>query len=1024
MSNIFYRKSVNTQLISIQGRNMHDITMEPMRHGLFSRITASVTLILFNFVFILSPTAHALTQDTEQGETIVLHGSPEQKMNQGLLKVQEIAAKKQFKITQRLADEGSLLDDALNLIGLSQLTLEDIGELQTLATLLTEQHVDAIANFDQTETDLLAKNLPEQILQRHRDAVVKYQASYDDMQQKIQAVITADTLQTQQAAMSTLDTLMQGHKLKKSHQKTDPNRLPFGTPDANKTRKPAQTSDELSDLTGISLSPQGTLLAANDISLETLGLAQPGDPVAEDLSETPDIQFTDAITAKSLELGHDPVKIYNWVRNNIEFIPSYGSIQGADYTLQHGKGNAFDTASLLIALLRAANIPARYAYGTVEIPANKVMNWVGGVDVPEAAQQLLGQGGIPNVGLVNGGKITHIRMEQIWVEAWVDYLPSRGAKHNVGDSWIPLDASFKQYEYTAGTDIQTNVPFDAQGLVDSITQNATVNETEGYVQGVNQAEIETALTDYQQQVEEYINNQNPDATVGDILGTQKVIIQNFQTLAAGLPYQLNVRTHNYSELPDSLRHKFRYTLGTEYYGTERNRLITFEQSLPALAGKKLAVSFKPASQADEDLINSYIPEPNPETGQIDPSLLPNTLPGYLINLTAEFSENGEVVHSMAAGTMGSELYETLALWSPNQSWQQAVNHPTVGEYRAIGLDLQGTNAEEANRLKTSIENIKEALESGDETQLASFAPSEIVGELLFSTIYSYFAFNDAQDDIQSKSVGVVNYRMPSYGLFTTNIQTSYWFGLPRNVNFSGLVMDVDHVSSMTTSKDNDHEKLVNYIKGSGYRLSAMEHLVPEQMFSTPDNPAHGISAVKALAIANAEGQKIWTIDQNNLTTALAAINLDSAIETEIKNAVNAGKVATVHEQPVTFEGGTNTGYLLIDPDTGAGAYKISGGANGGFLDYDEAIILSWIGLVAGLSSLPLLAVIIAGGLLLDSYLTFSAGDKYGGGISALSAAAIVLTILGLLSFLSLGPTLVAIFFFGMLISGVNGVFNK
>jgi len=48
--------------------------------------------------------------------------------------------------------------------------------------------------------------------------------------------------------------------------------------------------------------------------------------------------------------------------------------------------------------------------------------------------------------------------------------------------------------------------------------------------------------------------------------------------------------------------------------------------------------------------------------------------------------------------------------------------------------------------------------------------------------------------------------------------------------------------------------------------------VPEQMFSTPDNPAHGISEVKALAIANTEGQKIWTIEQSNLDTALAAIN--------------------------------------------------------------------------------------------------------------------------------------------------------
>jgi len=395
---------------------------------------------------------------------------------------------------------------------------------------------------------------------------------------------------------------MAPQKLKKRHQTLDPNNLPWGTPDASKTRKPAQTAEQLRSLTGISHFPQGTQVAANIITPEMLG--QLGGPVAEDLAETPDIQFTDAIRAKVLELDEDPVKIYNWVRNNIEFIPSYGSIQGADYTLQDGKGNAFDTASLLIALYRAANIPARYAYGTVQVPADKVMNWVGGVEVPEAAQQLLGQGGIPNVALINGGKITHIKMEQVWAEVWVDYFPSRAAKHITGDQWIPLDASFKQYEFTEGEDLATNVPFDAQGLIDEITQTATIDEDAGFVQGVDQAAVEAALANYQTQIEDYINNQNPDATVGEVLGIQKVIVQEFQQLAAGLPYTLTARTNNYSTLPSNLRHKFRYTLGTEFYGQENSRLITFEQSLPELAGKKHALSFRPASQVEIDLINS------------------------------------------------------------------------------------------------------------------------------------------------------------------------------------------------------------------------------------------------------------------------------------------------------------------------------------------------------------------------------------------------------------------------------------
>ncbi|HET8705965.1 MAG TPA: transglutaminase-like domain-containing protein, partial [Pseudomonadales bacterium] len=68
------------------------------------------------------------------------------------------------------------------------------------------------------------------------------------------------------------------------------------------------------------------------------------------------------------ELHNDPVQIFNWVHDNIRFIPSYGSIQGAFQTFHNRAGNAMDTASLLIAMLRIAGIPARYVYGTVHVP--------------------------------------------------------------------------------------------------------------------------------------------------------------------------------------------------------------------------------------------------------------------------------------------------------------------------------------------------------------------------------------------------------------------------------------------------------------------------------------------------------------------------------------------------------------------------------------------------------------------------------------------------------------------------------
>jgi hypothetical protein len=875
-------------------------------------------------------------EKARQAEAIVLQGTPEQKMNQGLLKLQELSERKKTKLAERIGDEGGATDAVLSFFGLSQMQLEDVEQLQTLSTLIQEQHQQAVESFQTTREQLVAKNVAPEILQRHEDMVEKYTTRYADMSQRLQILLSAKDLREQQEAADALHQFMKSQKLKKSHQFTDPNNLPWGTPNPDKTRKPAESKRELEHLTGISPMPQGTQLATNVITPDMLG--QPGGPVAEDLAETPDIKLTEAIKDKAEALDHDPVTIYNWVRNNIEFLPSYGSIQGADYTLQSGKGNAFDTASLLIALYRASNIPARYAYGTVDIPAEKAMNWVGGVDVPEAAHQLLGQGGIPNVAMISGGKISHVRMEHVWVEAWVDYLPSRAAKHKVGDTWVPLDASFKQYEFTEGQDIASNVHFDAEGLVDSTQANATLNETEGWIQGVNQADVQATIKDYQLQIQDYIANQDPDTTIGDVLGTQKVIVQEFQQLAAGLPYKMLVRTHNYSQLPSSLRHKFRYTLGTEYHGLENSRSISFEKSLPELAGKKLALSFKPTSQADEDLISSYIPENDPSAGEIGTSQLPNSLPGYLINLTAEFTEDGAVIRSGDAGTMGGELYETLALWSPGQRWQRAVNHPVAGEYRAIGLSLQGASAEQAQKLEAEVKATKSVLESADEAQVGALTKQEVLGDLLYATIFSYFALNEVQNQYESRSMGVVNYRLPSYGIFSTSLETNYWFGVPRSVSFVGLSMDVDRLATQTASIDNDKAKRLNFVKAMGMKASALEHLLPERVFSSENVPAQGISAVKALALASTEGQKIWSINTNNVDVALSSITLDPEIEVEILNAVRSGKIVATHERPVEFAGGTNAGYIMIDPETGGGAYKIHGGTNGGLLRGVEYVI--------------------------------------------------------------------------------------
>src|SRR5258708_2978507 len=169
----------------------------------------------------------------------------------------------------------------------------------------------------------------------------------------------------------------------KTHTPTDPNNLPWSSPKPV-TRAPYTSPAQFktSRLFGetVKVAQAGSL---SGISLP--GAALPLTPTPADLTATEDVQITQAIKDLAASLNNQPVAIYNWVRNNIQFVPSYGSIQGSDMTLQTNRANSLATASLLIPLLRPPNIPARYVYGTIEVPTDKSMNCVGGETVARPA---------------------------------------------------------------------------------------------------------------------------------------------------------------------------------------------------------------------------------------------------------------------------------------------------------------------------------------------------------------------------------------------------------------------------------------------------------------------------------------------------------------------------------------------------------------------------------------------------------------------------------------------------------------
>ena len=499
----------------------------------------------------------------------------------------------------------------------------------------------------------------------------------------------------------------------------DPAQLPWQSPRAdierlrapygeNETRALAPTSDQ-SSAARLSLDSGASKSGAYDL------------PGAADLAPTGDAPHTPAISALAASLDNDPLSIYQWVHDNIVFTPTYGSVQGAQDTLDKRTGNAFDQASLLIALLRSAGVPARYVVGTIEVPEDKLRNWLGDYKTIDAAQQILGQGGIPNVAIVRGGRVDALRLEHAWVEAHLSFYPSRGARHipgvSQGDTWVPMDASFKQYTFTAGVDLAQQVSFDTQALVDAAGVGASVDESEGWVQNLNQANIESEFAGYQARLESHLGSRYPDASVGDILGTQEIIPDTAPYFAGTLKTAITATAARFSALPEALRAQFRYRLFADDWAAAMDS-PELELRMPTseLAGKTLTLVWVPATDADRHAIEALMPTPNPDGSPIRPEQLPQGLPGS-VNLKAEIRLDGTPVATSEAYRAGAEpvgrggftRYASLGVQG-RFDWDDSTDLLVAGQHSAIGLSIQGVSRAQLQALKARMEATQAVLE--------------------------------------------------------------------------------------------------------------------------------------------------------------------------------------------------------------------------------------------------------------------------------------------------------------------------
>ncbi|MDO9424178.1 MAG: hypothetical protein Q7T40_08320 [Methylobacter sp.] len=389
-----------------------------------------------------------------------------------------------------------------------------------------------------------------------------------------------------------------------------------------------------------------------------------------------------------------------------------------------------------------------------------------------------------------------------------------------------------------------------------------------------------------------------------------------------MPNKIIVKGSRYDKLPGQLQQKITWAFSKDILG---DLIDPVSFPFAKVNNQKITLSFKPATEADEQALQSLLPE-----GEItDISQLPTAIPSYLVNVVPELAVNGQVVKTGSALKLGEELpfITALSFAGRGQIYNPRTYNVIAGSYLAVNAYAGSVSPVQLQAVKTQLEQTKTRLESADQARIGALTREDLLGDMFHAGGLGYYAQMTALSHIIGLQTGGHQTLAAGTGTFGYEPNVNYFFGFPRSIKPGGVVFDIPMVKIAATD-DGQADKLKQFNLQTGLLSSALEHAVPEQMFTNEQNPGEAISAVKALQKANAQGQRIYHITQANQATILPNIHHHPDTMDEIRNALNTGKEVITHTDSISVPGWSGAGYIITDPVTGDGAYKIGGGGNG------------------------------------------------------------------------------------------------
>ena len=577
------------------------------------------------------------------------------------------------------------------------------------------------------------------------------------------------------------------------------------------------------------------------------------------------------IVALAQSLGDSPGRIFRFVHDEIDFDPKWGAAKSPLGTLHERRGTSWEQAWLLQQLLTAAGVDARLEWGEVEIPTAKLINLIGVADAFRAGD-LLTTAGVPIVLIVDGSQVVGARMSHVWVKAFLDYIPNRGATPGPGDKWIRMDPSLKRFDVGAGVRLDEDVPFD----LGEYLQSGTLLSPRAY---------------YEDALAAYADAHNLGGTGLEELKPAKSLIQEaFPFVPGSLRAKILSVAGEATDVPAA----FQQQLELQVREAGGPVLLSWSTPWPAVYGKRLDLAWPGATSADQAALDLH--------GGVFAT------PPYEVDLRPVLRVDRMQVTSGEEVGSAEDIEILVTLTPPQGSPTVAFFELFAGEHAVFTVDF-GRIAQETVDRNTAE---RDAATDADEEEAWALALAAAVylrslsGDLEHLSALRYRRLVQIGNVVLAVQRGAVS-RSPDGTPLTFS-------AAPPSLDLGAMVLGLfpaDGVAGPTSTS-------VSTVELLGSQSSAREGESLAQALG-----GEHLTAVGFLTRAAREGQTLTRVDATNLEPALAAAELSSNAEASVRAGVDRGLIAWISETQLPFDTWDATGYVLEDPATGAGGYFVT-----------------------------------------------------------------------------------------------------